>query len=87
MDLSYELQTTIFSPQRLRLHALPDGHHLICQGADGRFFELDGTGDLVWEYINPITNTGTLAQGSNPIQNAVFRALAVPATHPGLHRT
>lgn len=76
--------SSFYSPNISGYSLLPDGHHLICQGADGRFFELDGTGDLVWEYINPITNTGTLAQGSNPVQNGVFRATAIPATHPGL---
>lgn len=63
---------------------LTDGHHLICQGAKGRFFELDNNGSMVWEYINPITSTGPATQGNPPIQSAVFRALAVPPSHPGL---
>ena len=57
---------------------LVGGHHLICEGAQGRFFELNNTGSLVWEYINPITSTGPMTQGDNPNQNAVFRAVSVP---------
>lgn len=75
---------TFFSPNISGYTRLDDGHHLICQGADGRFFELDETGNLVWEYINPITSTGPLSQGSNPVQNGVFRVTAIPASHPGL---
>ncbi len=73
-----------YSPNISGYTELTDGHHLICQGADGRFFELNNAGNLVWEYINPITGTGPLTQGSNPVQNGVFRATSVPASHPGL---
>ena len=63
---------------------LTDGHHLICQGAKGRFFELDNTGSMVWEYINPITSTGPHWRRQQSGSKRVFRATAVPATHPGL---
>ncbi len=75
---------TFYSPNISGYTHLDDGHHLICQGADGRFFELDETGNLVWEYINPIASTGPLTQGSNPVQNAVFRVTSIPSSHPGL---
>jgi hypothetical protein len=73
-----------YSPNISGYTQLADGHHLVCQGADGRFFELDETGTMVWEYVNPITSTGPLSQGSNPVQNGVFRVTAIPASHPGL---
>ena len=63
---------------------LPNGHHLICQGASGRFFELDDQEAVVWDYINPINNLGPIQQGATPLQNGVFRALAIPLDHPGL---
>ncbi|MAI24060.1 MAG: hypothetical protein CL828_08380 [Crocinitomicaceae bacterium] len=75
---------TFYSPNISGYTQLSDGHHLICQGAKGRFFELDEAGNLVWEYFNPITSTGPLAQGSNPVQNAVFRVTSIPTSHPGL---
>jgi hypothetical protein len=63
---------------------LASGHHLICQGANGRFFELDENEDIVWEYINPETANGVLTQGDNPNQNTVFRASHVSLSHPGI---
>jgi hypothetical protein len=75
---------TFYSPNISGYTHLDDSHHLICQGANGRFFELDETGNLVWEYINPITSTGPLTQGSNPVQNGVFRVTSIPSSHPGL---
>jgi arylsulfotransferase ASST len=32
---------------------LPNGNTLICQGAQGRVFEVTGAGEIVWEYWNP----------------------------------
>ena len=63
---------------------LESGHRLICQGADGRFFELDENEEIVWEYINPETSNGVLTQGDNPSQNSVFRATHIPLSHPAL---
>ena len=49
---------------------LPNGNTLICDGAHGTFFEIDPTATQVWKYINPIVNSGPLAQGDNiPITN------------------
>lgn len=75
---------TFYSPHISGYTYLPDGHHFICQGRDGRLFELDGEQNVVWEYVNPVTSSGPLTQGSNPVQNDVFRATAIPITHPGL---
>ena len=75
---------SFYSPNISGYTQLDDGHHLICQGANGRFFELDETDNLVWEYVNPITSTGPLTQGNNPVQNGVFRVTSIPSSHPGL---
>ncbi len=32
---------------------LPNGNTLICEGTEGRFFEVTDGGDIVWEYFNP----------------------------------
>jgi hypothetical protein len=32
---------------------LPNGHTLICEGADGRVFEVTPEGEIVWEYLSP----------------------------------
>lgn len=32
---------------------LPNGHTLVCEGADGRVFEVTPDGKIVWEYLSP----------------------------------
>ena len=52
---------------------LPNGNTLINEGTNGRFFEVDPNGEMVWEYINPDTK-GILRQGDpRPTGNNVFR--------------
>jgi Arylsulfotransferase (ASST) len=58
---------------------LSNGNTLICSGTDGTFFEVTTNGEMVWKYINPVTESGILSQGE-PIpsgvsgqRNSVFR--------------
>ncbi len=74
---------------------LPGGNTLIAEGMTGRIFEVDAmTGNIVWEYINPVVQMGPLVQGE-PIpvfgppgslrqQNAVFRSPKYSEDYPGL---
>jgi hypothetical protein len=75
--------TNISGAQRL-----PNGNTLICDGPAGHFFEVTADGDVVWEYINPVSNdqvfTNTEAQSSNDFRNLVFRATRIAIDHPGL---
>jgi Arylsulfotransferase (ASST)/Secretion system C-terminal sorting domain len=57
---------------------LPNGNILVCEGREGRFFELNSNQDIVWEYVNPVNNsTGEISvQGDPPSpQNLTFRAI------------
>jgi hypothetical protein len=47
---------------------LKNGNTLICEGTEGRFFEVTSAGEVVWEYINPYY----FGQGDNE-KNEVFR--------------
>ena len=50
---------------------LANGNTMITEGADGRIFEVETSGDIVWEYVSPyFTQTG----GSN----RVYRAYRLP---------
>jgi hypothetical protein len=76
-------------PDRTGAQRLENGNTLICQGRDGRFFEVTPEGEIVWEYWTPYSGTVTLADGSQPrpVRNftyAVFRATKVPPDHPAL---
>ena len=54
---------------------LPNGNTLICEGSNGRIFEVTPAGEIVWEYINPFPNL------TPKIPNAtIFRAAKVAET-------
>ena len=63
---------------------LPNGNTLICEGVDGRFFEVDSSGNIVWEYINPVSQSGIVAQGDTPQVNMVFKIYRYSAQYSGL---
>lgn len=70
---------------------LPNGNTLICSDAQGHLFEVT-YGDavtlpqLVWEYINPVTEDGIkqVITDQYPMYNSVFRAYRYTADHPAL---
>lgn len=66
---------------------LQNGNTLICEGASGHFFEVTSSGEVVWEYINPVTMRGVLEQGQVPGTgqngNTVFRAERYALTYSG----
>ncbi|MFT5279112.1 MAG: hypothetical protein ACI9P8_000746 [Bacteroidia bacterium] len=68
---------TISGAQRL-----PNGNTLVCEGSPGRLFEITPTNNKVWEYVSPSSTSGNLTQGTNPIQNAMFRGLRLPVDFP-----
>ena len=73
-----------YSPNISGVQPLPNGNHLICEGASGHLFEVTLAGELVWDYINPEGNAGVFPQGTTPQQNAVFRAYRYGEAYPGL---
>ncbi len=65
-------------------HRLEDGHTLICEGETGRFFEIDGDERIIWQYVNPVDNSGPRRQGSDTLDNnQVFRCRRYPPDYPG----
>ncbi len=52
---------------------LSNGNVLLCNGPKGTFTEVNGAGAKVWEYVNPVSGTGIIAQNVLPTQNLVFR--------------
>ncbi len=53
---------------------LPNGNTLICEGPTGTFFEVDYSGNTVWEYVNPVSGFGIIDQYSAANNNRAFRA-------------
>ena len=69
---------------------LPNGNTLIAHGTHGTLYEVTLEGDIVWTYVNPVSNQGTIAQGDllpdgnqvNTKANPVFRARKHTSDHP-----
>jgi hypothetical protein len=79
------LATDFYSPNIAGVEPVIDGSFVICEGATGRFFEINPNSQVVWEYMNPYSYMGPLAQYSNPVMNNVFRASFFPVDHPNLN--
>jgi len=71
-----ESNLTMFSHIDSGAQRLPNGNTLICSDTEGHFLEVTPAGQVVWEYISPITPQGIAETiGDNlPMTNAVFRA-------------
>jgi hypothetical protein len=64
---------TFFSHYIGGAQRLANGDTLICEGANGRIFEVTANGEIVWEYVNPFPNlTGKVPN------RTIFRAAKVP---------
>ncbi|MGD9157669.1 MAG: aryl-sulfate sulfotransferase [Desulfobacteraceae bacterium] len=67
---------------------LPNGNTMVCSGNHGHFFEVTKEGEVVWEYINPVTGDGAKSWfdgvGGFGSSNMVFRAHRYGPDYPGL---
>lgn len=63
---------------------LPNGNTLICADTEGHILEVTSSGDVVWEYINPVSSEGVLKfkRDSWPMANSIFRAFRIAANDP-----
>lgn len=64
---------------------LPNGNMLICEGRTGEIFEIDSNDNMVWKYVNPISNadgTAYVQEENPPVNGLVFRALKFAPDYP-----
>ena len=69
---------------------LPNGNTLVTDGTHGTLYEVDLSGEIVWKYVNPVSNQGTLSQGdvipdgnvAGSLANPVFKARRYAPDHP-----
>jgi hypothetical protein len=54
--------TSFYSAQRGSAQRLPNGNTFICDGNSGRAFEVDSSGEIVWEWFNPDLKKGRREQ-------------------------
>jgi hypothetical protein len=78
--------TAFFSHIGSSAQRLPNGNTLIGASTTGQIFEVTSKGELVWEYINPVTRDGafTVLPDAYPMTNSMFRAYRYTADHPAL---
>ena len=79
-----EIPTDFYSAKYSGAQRLPNGNTLICSADGGILFEVTANGDLVWEYINPVSVNGPMVQGTVPDLNFVGRAHRYSPDYPGL---
>jgi len=72
---SHSLAHSFFSATVSSAQRLPNGNTLICEGDDGRIFEVTRDLEIVWEYVNPYL--WKTISGTKPT-NGVYRAYRVP---------
>ncbi len=78
----------MFAPLFSNVQYLPASQNLlICNGPHGSFVEFDSVGNVVWKYINPVSESGRiLRQGERVTEganNTVFNVTFLPADFPG----
>jgi hypothetical protein len=74
--------TDFYSSNISGAERLADGSTLICEGDDGRIFEIDAAKNIRWEYVSPVGSTGVVTQGTVPVGNNVFRVHKYPSHYP-----
>lgn len=62
---------------------LMNGNTLICSGVDGILFEVTPALEIVWKYINPVSGSIILTQGSVPEYTSLARCTRYPIDFPG----
>ena len=78
-DTSY-----LYAPFMSSAQLLPNGNLFICLGTEGRIVEVDTTGKIVWDYVNPVDPFGPVEQGATTGGRQLFHAQKYPLDYPGL---
>ncbi len=88
-EIVWQYDEDFFSSFISGVQRLPNGNTLITEGAAGRLIEVSTSGEVVWEFINPMTADGFAGEDDEigrgmGINNAIFRARKYSPDHPGL---
>jgi len=84
---SSKRNTAFFSHIGSGCQRLPNGNTLICAMTEGHIFEVTPEGEVVWEYINPVTRAFGVVEvlpDCYPMTNEAFRAYRYGPDHPAL---
>jgi hypothetical protein len=73
------VEASLFSPFISGASRLPNGNTLVCQGSNGRVFELTPEKEIVWEYVSPYLGPVNPEAGQFGSTN-IYRAYRIPAS-------
>lgn len=82
---------SMFSENISGAYRLPNGNTIICSGTIGRFIEVTQSGEIVWEYICPVSQNGEMFYNDLPPEdparkgetmNSVFRVYKYAEDYP-----
>lgn len=84
-----EWPKTFYSKYMSGARRLPNGNTLICEADSGFFFEVTHDSQVVWRYVNPVTESilsqgDTVPKGTWSRQNSTFRVTRYAPDYPGL---
>lgn len=79
---SWSYEMPIFVDFVSGANRLANGNTFITSGPDAHLYEIDAQDSLVWEYISPVQQNGSVSQGSIPTSNTVFRTYRYGENHP-----
>ncbi len=79
--LSQPEPTEFYSQYMAGAQRLANGNTLICEATTGTAFEIDPENNIVWKYINPVSNF-IQTQGDEPVDNLMFRFERYPEDYP-----
>jgi len=69
--------STFYSPYYSGVNMQPNGNLVVCEGVNGRFFEIDPAGNIVWHYQNP-DDGSIVSQGGSSGGFTTYRAERYP---------
>lgn len=82
---SYSEPEQFFSGFISGAQRLPNGNTLVCEGAEGRVFEVTRDGRIVWDFVNPHGGDAPATdQSGNAPKRALFRATRIAPDDPAL---
>ena len=84
MTWTYSDSSDFYSQNISGAQRLSNGNTLICNGANGIFFEVTNEKEIVWKYVNPVSKDGIVEQGDPSKMNQVFRVYRYAPDYAGL---
>jgi len=78
MDYNAESGHIVINSVQGELYVVDHDGTFICSDTEGHFFEVTAKGELVWEYINPVTRDGPIKTLGDvlPMVNSAFAPTA-----------